>query len=107
MAYVLVAIQAVVAIGAFQVAIKMASEQLPLGRMLGRLQLYLFLCTDRENVAVNRGQKRSWRKGTFITTGTKLKVLSLYEQLHSNDAFCYTVGPVKIINNFIFEVLCF
>lgn len=53
MAYVLVAIQAVVAIGAFQVAIKMASEQLPLGRMLGRLQLYLFLCTDRESVAVS------------------------------------------------------
>lgn len=98
--YCLIALQIIFAYGAVQAMVKLGNDLVLPGKLSGRVQIFLG--------GGNCGHdNRRWHRAVFITT--KLKVLSLYEQFHSQSAFRFTFGPlgVKITSKSVYEVKVF
>lgn len=96
MVYCLIGLQTTFLFEALQAAVKLGNDLETPGKLMGGMQAYI-----GANTAA-----RTWNK--LFLTRTKLRVLYLYEQLHSHEAFRFTLGPLgKITNKSVFEVSFF
>ncbi len=100
--YCLIALQIIFAYGAVQAMVKLGNDLVLPGKYSGRVQM--FLGGGNCGGCSGGNYNRQWRRAVFLNT--KLKILSLYEQFHSQAAFRFTFGPlgVKITSKSVYEV---